>query len=299
MTPHCEWDIDMRRGITLLEVLVLLVVCLCAAGLAVMLLVRHRETPLRENCKANLKHIGEAFHAYDEMHHSLPPARIADGYSTWAVLLAPHMVKENPLNKWRDQESYFAQPEDVRQARLLPYFCPTRQRLDTLSQTGDVDTANQHYPGGLGDYACVVGDGIQDHDWTGPKANGAVVGAAVIKRQGDRILEWQSQTSLALLDKLRGKSYTLLAGEKHVPIDHFGEAEFGDGSLYNGKNRASFARLAGPGFPLARKLDEGFNNNFGSYHKGICLFLFADGSVRPLSNQIDDGVLGEMARRGE
>ncbi|MBI3822207.1 MAG: DUF1559 domain-containing protein [Planctomycetes bacterium] len=291
----------MRRGITALEVLIVLVICIVGAGLVVMLIARTREKAQNVQCRNNLRQIGKAFHAYhdnssaDENLRVLPPSRIAEGYATWAVLLAPHLTKESPLLQWEQQRSYFAQQQDVREARLIAYFCPTRLRSDTLSQAGDAD--HGHFPGGVGDYASVAGDGSAGHDWTGPYANGPLVFATVVDRQDERILKWRSRTGLASLK--RGTQQTLLVGEKHVPVGHHGDAAFGDGSLYNGANPASFARIAGPGYPLAPAIDAPFNNNFGSCHRGICHFLMADASFKAFANDVDPAVLGKLARRGD
>src|ERR1019366_197101 len=118
--------------------------------------------------------IGLAIQAYhnassaNETLQRLPPSRIADGYATWTVLLAPHLIKEHPSHKWDPQLSYSAQPQEVREARLILFFCPTRIREDTLSHAGDLDTVKKHVPGALGDYGCVASDG--EDDWTGPTA---------------------------------------------------------------------------------------------------------------------------------
>ena len=290
-----------RRAITILEALVVIVICVCALGLAVMLIARHRENAQRMQCTLNLKVMGDAFHAYhtvsspDEARRYLPPSRIADGYATWGALIAPYLAKDHALAKWDTQISYFAQTEDVRQARLIYFFCPSRSRTDTLSQFGDLDGAKAHFPGGLGDYANVAGDGFGD--WTSPKANAALVSADGIERKGERIVNWHSMTGLASLP--RGTAYTMLVGEKHVPIDRQGDAEVGDGSFYNGQNPASYSRVAGPGFPIAPSVTSPFNRNFGSYHHGICNFLMADTSVRTMTFQTSEAVLGQLARRTE
>jgi hypothetical protein len=290
-----------RRGITILEVLVVLVLAVVVVGVAAVLLLRHRENSLGVQCRNNLRVIGKAFHGYhdassaDEAMQRLPPSRIADGYATWAVLLAPHLAKEGPLLQWDKQLPYFAQTDDVREARPVMYFCPARKRSDWLSQAGDLDKQFKHQRGGLSDYASVAGDGDPLHDWTGPDANGPLLIAEVFERKDERIIKWQSRTGLASLT--RGVAYTALVGEKHVPASHFGAVEFGDGSVYNGAHPASFSRVAGPGFPLADSEDAPFNKNFGSSHAGICNFLMADGSFRAMSNNTAEFVLGEMARR--
>lgn len=292
-----------RRGITLLEVLIVIVVVVFAVGLLIMLLVRHRENSLGVQCRNNLRLIGKAFHGYHEASSAnealryLPPSRIADGYATWAVLLAPHLSADHPLQHWDEQRPYFAQTDEVREARPILYLCPARKRTEWLSLSGDVNQANKHFPGALGDYACVAGDGDPLHDWTGPEANGPLVIAAGVERKGDRIVKWQSRTGLSSMK--RGTQYTLLVGDKHVPDGHFGAVEFGDGSPYNGQHPASYSRVAGPGFHLAEDKDAPFNKNFGSSHVGVCNFLMADGSFRAMSNNTADFVLGQMARRGE
>jgi len=292
---------NQRRAITLLELIVIVLICIAALSFGLILLARHRESAQVMQCKMNLKVIGEAVHGYQEgssldktLKH-LPPSRIADGYATWAVLIAPYLTKDHALTKWDAQLSYFSQPEEVRQARLIYYRCPARHRPDTLSIAGDIDANKMLFPGGLGDYASVAGDG--SGDWTSPKANAALVSADGVERKGDRIVRWHSMTKLGALP--RGDSYTMLIGEKHVPPAHFGDAEFGDGSLYNGQNPASYSRVAGPQFPLASSINAPFNRNFGSHHHGVCNFLMADVSVRTMSIQTSEFVLGELARRSE
>src|SRR4051812_25954969 len=121
---------DSRLGLTRLEILIAVVGCLFAAGFGVMFIARHRENALRMQCLNNLRHLGIAFNAYQDASSTikalkrLPPSRIADGYATWAVLLAPYVVKDHPLGKSNQQVAYFVQDAEVREARLIHYFCP-------------------------------------------------------------------------------------------------------------------------------------------------------------------------------
>jgi hypothetical protein len=98
-----------------------------------------------------------------------------------------------------------------------------------------------------------------------------------------------------------GASKTLMFGEKHVPERGFGlysQGEtYSDNSVLNGDNFPTVARLAGPGFGLARSKDERVNIQFGGPHPGICQFVFADGSVQAINVSVDEVVLGYFANR--
>ena len=93
-----------------------------------------------------------------------------------------------------------------------------------------------------------------------------------------------------------GLSNTILAGDKHVPLDRLGQGGW-DSSLYNG-SYISALRSAGPAYPLAQSPQE-YGFKFGSYHPGLCQFVFADGSVRAIPNAIDPAIFGLLADRGD
>jgi hypothetical protein len=114
-----------------------------------------------------------------------------------------------------------------------------------------------------------------------------------------------SNTNLPTI--LDGTSNTFLAGEKHVPLGMHGRAKVGDGPLYSGSWSAFPGRIAGIEDPLARSSDDIlpsggivdgiFARKFGSYHPGICQFVFCDGSVRAIRNSIDTANLRRLAVR--
>jgi prepilin-type processing-associated H-X9-DG protein len=288
-----------QSAVTRIEVIVVLTLGFLLAGVLVLALARLRENGQRIECMNNLRRIGDGLQSFQSPTTPyLPPARIAPNYATWAVLIAPHVDAKNKLTNWEIGKTYFAQDAAVREAVLPAYFCPARARTLWLSVAGDIDPATQeHIAGALGDYAGVAGTGDRAHPWDGPDADGAIVLGEVLQKEGDQIVRWRSRTSLPAIQASRGLSVTLLIGEKHVPASGLGRGEAGDASLYDGQNPACSSRIAGPGHGLAASAAEPFNNNFGSAHNGVCQFLFADGSVRPLAVGIDENVLGELARR--
>jgi prepilin-type processing-associated H-X9-DG protein len=100
-----------------------------------------------------------------------------------------------------------------------------------------------------------------------------------------------------------------LVGEKHVPINMFGRAKVGDGSIYNGSWTCFAGRIAGIEDPLATGpnditpsagiADGIYARKFGSYHTGVCNFVFGDGSVRAIRNSIDTTNLRRLAVRND
>ncbi len=281
-----------RRGFSLVQAIVVLVFLAVGLGVAITLISRQRENALRVQCTLSLKRHGDAIHAYHDKSRALPPSRIADGYATWLVFVAPYMQKDSPLTRWDLERQYSAQADEVRESRMPSQFCPARRRSETLSEAGDLDTNGKHYPGGLGDYASVAGDGSKDDG-----DNGAIVPAINVERQGDRVVKWKSLTGLASLS--RGQEYTFLIGEKHVTPSGLGDAQRGDGAIYNGGQPANFARVAGVGFPLVPDVDLEDKTRFGSWHRGVCHFLFADTGVRAMTPATSEFVLATFARRGK
>jgi Protein of unknown function (DUF1559) len=292
-----------RRGLTVTEVVVVVVLLIVVVGVLLTAIPRLRESAHREQCANNLKQLGEAVRRFRDAEGFLPAARIADRYATWAVQIAPYLnlAETNGLRAWDLRKSYYLQPDEVRAAQVLRFYCPSRRRPPQLSVSGDVpdngQPAAQDFPGALGDYGCCSGDGSPAHPWTTAEANGAIILGEVLERADDLVLKWRNRTDYPSLR--RGESHTILLGEKHVPWGHFGEAQRGDGSLYNGDHPASEARVGGPGHGLAPAPDAPFKDNFGSYHPGICQFLMADGSVKALANSIQEDVLGRLATRGD
>ena len=184
-----------------------------------------------------------------------------------------------------------------------------------------------HKPGAVGDYACSV----HDHsDLSGaftdnpPSMYFTFASGAMIRTDnrlgpavGPGFQNWQSPvpsdwlhiTSLA--DILDGTSNTYLVGEKHVRPDKFGNrlsgvgangstsfiGDDGDNCIYNGDHYDTMARVAGPANGLARFITEAYNYQFGSYHPGVCQFVFCDGSVRPYAVATSGNTLRRLVMR--
>ncbi len=136
-------------------------------------------------------------------------------------------------------------------------------------------------PGALGDYGATTGTDNCDGADCVCAYNGAF-------RVGfDQFGKFIGAVKLAEISD--GLSNTFFVGEKHVPLNNFGNGPL-DCSFYNGDYYICSTRSAGPKFPLATSTSA-TTPVFGSYHPGICQFLMGDGSVRLLSNGTDPQIL--------
>jgi prepilin-type N-terminal cleavage/methylation domain-containing protein len=229
------------------------------------------------------------------------------------------------------------QPGDPTAVSIPIYFCPSRRgaevglSVDNGGTDKDVPsnyTGNPHRPGGLSDYAASHGTDVGTLDGNGALSISNVLAAVqpdgsawtnltgmYLSPLGTRITRWQSQTTLQTIAD--GTSNTFMIGEKYVRPDmRWGKNE--DRSIYNGQFARVFRRAAGAPtvvtsppaapFPIVTDLADSWIGTspiretfqrFGSWHSGVCLFVFCDGSVRMVSNNVDDVTLGRLAERSD
>ncbi len=207
--------------------------------------------------------------------------------------------------------SYKGQAQVAVQSKIALFFCPTRRTAgtstfstgDPTGTTGPNNPVGAGLPGGgpgaLGDYALCIG--TTGDDFFNPALNTLPPNGAFqvgLSNQGVKMTQ--------IID---GGSNTLMMGEKHVQLGKFGQ-NFNDCSIYNGDYPSSYlcsVRCAGisPGgasggtdggatYPLAVSIND-TAWKFGSYHHGICQFVFCDGSVHAISVNIDLVNLGYLA----
>jgi len=199
------------------------------------------------------------------------------------------------------------------------FYCPSRRGPGQLSTQEDVvpgDAApppefsvpgtdprfagSNNPPGALGDYAVCVGDNSPGFEFNTITANGAfVLGNST--HSGTPPWTLSNITSYTRFASISDElSNTIFIGEKHVPLGKFGLESNGDGSIYNGDpTNFNAARIAGLKNTLARTPRDGFNTQFGSYHTGVCQFVFGDGSVHAVANTVAPETLRRLSVRND
>jgi hypothetical protein len=94
-----------------------------------------------------------------------------------------------------------------------------------------------------------------------------------------------------------GLSSTIFVGEKHIPdgVDGFGKKAYSDNSVYNPDFHPTIGRYGGLESPIASPTDKLIENSqFGSWHPGVCQFIFGDGSIQSISTDLDLIVLQRL-----
>jgi prepilin-type N-terminal cleavage/methylation domain-containing protein/prepilin-type processing-associated H-X9-DG protein len=295
-------------GFTLIELLVVIAIIGVLIALLLPAIQSARESARRASCANNLRQIGVALQSFHNDHKKLPPSRYFNGYPTWFAIILPYVEEQSLAHQWRLDEPFYA--DSNRAARETPvaiFRCPSRSgaylALDSQGNSGDYETL-----GAAGDYAGNAGSDDPSGPFPAywwPDANGVLITARMFFIPGYPDRRWQSDISFKRITD--GLSKTLLVGEKHIPLGNL-DAQ---GSLYNGDNQSNCARVAGRHAPLAqtpadrtncRTLNDCENcvcDNFGSWHSGICQFLFCDGHVSPLAVDIDATSLDRLATRAD
>jgi prepilin-type N-terminal cleavage/methylation domain-containing protein/prepilin-type processing-associated H-X9-DG protein len=295
-------------GFTLVELLVVIAIIGILIALLLPAVMAARESARRTSCANNLRQIGIALISFHGDHRKLPPSRFLNTHPTWFAIVLPYVEEQNLSELWRlDLPYYAAFNKQARETSVAIFRCPSRDPIALVQdfQGNGGAAATKAAPG---DYA---GNAGSDNPSTAipaywrPSANGVLITAKMFDIPGYPYKDWQSEISFDRITD--GLSKTFLVGEKHIPAGMVSR----QGSLYNGDNQRNCARVAGRHAPLANSADDvvlcrthsGCNqcycDNFGSWHTGVCQFVFADGHVSALSTTTNLIALERMAERSD
>lgn len=311
-----------RGGFTLIELLVVISIVALLVALLLPAVQQTREAARIVQCRNQLKQIGLAVHGFHSTFNAFPPANLKSrpgdpkdltcggSNPSWFVRILPYIEQKALFKKWDVWEEFGKHPAEVREAYVEMFLCPTRRsgKNVCLEQTVLITlscgcTGSTKFPGGAsGDYAANQGDFSPGADslptdfYWGGNGTGVIIASRPRCDDMQKPIQWIDKIRLNDLED--GATSTVLVGEKHITQGKMNVA-LDDVSVYDGRHLPAFARIGGPGVPLTRdpKFVDPNYYSFGSWHDGICNFVFADGRVQGVNNLISTEVLGHLCHR--
>jgi prepilin-type N-terminal cleavage/methylation domain-containing protein len=318
-----------RKGFSLIELLVVISIIGILVALLLPAVQQARSAARRTQCRNNLKQIGLALHNFHDVQQAFPPARLIFNIPrptgsalpmqgmdepSWLVWIMPYVEQGSLAAKWDLFAPYAMQPADARSRALPVFLCPDRHTADSAVTEGETvlltlpcgcPAGVQEIPGGaVADYAANQGDlspgasGLPTDFYWGGMGTGVIISSR--PKESDTGIERDWIDKIRIRDVTDGTSNTLLVGELHVPLGESNKSPY-NGPAYFGRHLTHFARIAGPGVPLAHSLDDdrAIAYSFGSAHDGVIHFAMSDGSVRGISTSISSRVAGQLANRSD
>jgi prepilin-type N-terminal cleavage/methylation domain-containing protein len=316
-----------QLGFTLVELLVVIAIIGILIAMLLPAVQQVREAARNTSCKNKLRQVGLATLNFESAFESLPPARLFPKKSaappfhkgtsqpSWLVRILPYLEQNSYFKKWDLNAEYQSQtPSDLGEQPLSIFVCPSRRTIEKATTPGGYETITFSAPcgcggaftvrivgGATGDYAGNHGDlspgvnGTEDDYFYGGNGTGSIISSQA--REGaDGTLTWIDRVGFPNI--IDGTSNTFLAGELHVTPGNLNTIPF-NGPIYNGEDLAAFTRVGGPGVPIAtsKNFQSSSVLGFGSWHPGICNFVYVDGSVHSVKNELDTVTLGQFCNR--
>ena len=282
-----------RSAFTLIELLVVIAIIAILVALLLPAVQQAREAARRSSCKNNLKQIGLAMQNYHDVHSTFPPGYVRRAGSDprqpntgWGVYILPQLeqaalydlidTESNGFSvDWNtDNQALF----EVARSVVNPYMCPSDPS----------DGINQ--------------DWVINNSLTGDKKVGKS------NYQANKPL-FDLNSKLKMRDITDGTSNTFFIGEKTSqngfragiwmgahkwgsdPTHYTDESIFGRAI---GATGGVDYRINGDGTGAADP-NPHLKNNFSSTHQGGAQFVFADGSVHFLSENLSKEVYEALA----
>ena len=306
--------VRVQRGFTLIELLVVIAIIAILIALLLPAVQQAREAARRSQCKNNLKQLGIAMHNYVETHKVFPYAsaftdtgkpdtatssRLQGNQHSWFEFILPFVDMATLYSEINfDVHIQSATNRPHIEAKFFPVVsCPSNPYAEKGTRIDGNNFAGFGFSVQSGMYRPVGGTmntgNTKDCTAGCPSfcrnndggINGGWNNAPHTNNLGVRGMFARGATKFQPEDITDGLSNTLMIGEMKPHYIEYGSIFTFNvpTSLFFLKINSSFLRAREEAGTVAWQDASGH----ASYHKGGCHFLFADGSVRFLSDSID------------
>jgi prepilin-type N-terminal cleavage/methylation domain-containing protein len=272
----------MRTAFTLVELLVVIAIIGVLIGLLLPAVQQAREAARRNSCANKLKQIGLGFHNYADANKKFPsawPIVVQGGGGTeypghgWSIQIMPFMEMtseyETITANTTSNVAWFMQAPAlaVVDSPIPAFQCPS----DTLDIFAPRDAFGGNTKGAKINYG---GNGGPLPTWNGPSETCQAASLGTVRKVD----------GVGFHEITDGLSNTLLVGETSgLPSSSFQEGEMASvivaGHRFN-SNPPTLLKYA------SQKLKSGHIDGFNSNHPNVVLFVFSDGSVQSLPEDI-------------
>ena len=319
---------NIRRGFTLVELLVVIANIGILVGLLLPAVQAAREAARRMSCSNNARQLGLALHNYEGAHKRLPPSRIAvttpvRNEQSWTAMILPYIEQNNVFSGYTFNTPWYAAVNDPLTKVTIPtMLCPSApssrdlptQNLYTALTSG---LRSDSPVWGYGDYASL--NAIRNSVFTiagqpslGTKETFGALGRGPDGVRMSSITDGLSNT--IIIAEAAGRPSMYVSGKKSIN-PRVGNIAFGTSVTADGWG---WADING-GFSVDGASAAGVQNNTGSsgtvtmagncminctndseiyaFHTGGANFVFADGSVQYLSATINAATLLALMTR--
>jgi prepilin-type N-terminal cleavage/methylation domain-containing protein/prepilin-type processing-associated H-X9-DG protein len=279
-----------RRGFTLVELLVVIAIIGVLVALLLPAIQAARESARASQCKNNLKQLGLALHNYHDCLGSLPPGWAANqpvglpGWGWSSSLL--HYLEQHNLELSIQRHLPIADPanQQARESAVPVFLCGSDWHPKIVTIFGGAGTgADEAFAANIEAGTPLLR--IARSNYVGMFGISEIEDAPAA---GEGTFFFLSRTRFAEITD--GLSNTLVIGERYAKQGNPVWA-----GVVQGANEA-MARVVGVGDHVPNDPHHHFDD-FASYHPGGVHFLYGDGSVQRLNNQIDIAVCQALCTR--
>ena len=299
-----------QRGFTLVELLVVIAIIGILIALLLPAVQAAREAARRMQCSNNLKQLGLGLHSYHSATGSFPPCAVTSGTSalwggeaydvrvearsgehgtSWMLHILPYIEQGMIFDQWNFGLNVLGNAI-VAQTDIAAFYCPSRR---STVRGSDIPIMFENWTKGGTDYGGCTGGGNAFSDDFGsspPCGHWAVDHRVYPERAGQMGIFGSMNTGgFAIKEITDGTSQTIMTGEMQrvyqpeVGCQHISEdgwAVGGVGNLFDTDGTIDM--------PTGGGMNNWYFENPGSDHPGGAQFGMADGSVRFISENIDD-----------